>query len=154
MASRRGNSSVNRTKTVAKVRDEGPEEIAARLGNVRPYRKQDGAYSFYIRLYDRRFRKIETRTVYPPEGCDRGRELESFLLMEIKKFEDEMEGGLEPRLSRMTFSDYFDGPFHDCTMAGRKAVHDYLRRQKRVASFRLGQYGEGDAGVTIVQLKK
>ena len=39
------------------------------------------------------------------------------------------------------------------TGALRKGVHDYLRRQKRVASFRLGQYGEGDAGVTIVQLK-
>ncbi len=40
------------------------------------------------------------------------------------------------------------------TGALRKGVHDYLKRQKRVASFRLGQYGEGDAGVTIVQLKK
>lgn len=40
------------------------------------------------------------------------------------------------------------------TGALRKGVHDYLRRQKRVASFRLGQYGEGDAGVTIAQLKK
>ncbi|HCI74108.1 MAG TPA: endonuclease MutS2, partial [Lachnospiraceae bacterium] len=39
------------------------------------------------------------------------------------------------------------------TGALRKGVHDYLRRQKRVASFRLGQYGEGDAGVTIVQLR-
>ncbi len=39
------------------------------------------------------------------------------------------------------------------TGALRKGVHDYLRRQKRVLSFRLGQYGEGDAGVTIAQLK-
>jgi DNA mismatch repair protein MutS2 len=35
----------------------------------------------------------------------------------------------------------------------RKAVHQYLRRQKHVASYRLGEYGEGDAGVTIVDLK-
>ena len=39
------------------------------------------------------------------------------------------------------------------TGALRKGVHDYLRRQKKILSFRLGQYGEGDAGVTIVQLK-
>ncbi len=35
----------------------------------------------------------------------------------------------------------------------RKAVHQYLRRQKHVASFRLGEYGEGDSGVTIADLK-
>ena len=40
------------------------------------------------------------------------------------------------------------------TGALRKGVHDFLRKQKRVASFRLGEFGEGDAGVTIVTLKK
>lgn len=35
----------------------------------------------------------------------------------------------------------------------RKAVHQYLRRQKHVASYRLGEYGEGDSGVTIVDFK-
>ncbi|MDO4633707.1 MAG: endonuclease MutS2 [Eubacteriales bacterium] len=39
------------------------------------------------------------------------------------------------------------------TGALRKAVHNYLRRQKHVASFRLGEFGEGDAGVTIVTFK-
>lgn len=39
------------------------------------------------------------------------------------------------------------------TGALRKGVHNYLRRQKHVASFRLGEFGEGDAGVTIVDLK-
>ena len=40
------------------------------------------------------------------------------------------------------------------TGALRNAVHNYLRKQKkRVASFRLGEYGEGDSGVTIVTLK-
>lgn len=40
------------------------------------------------------------------------------------------------------------------TGALRKGVHDYLRRQKHVAAFRLGEFGEGDAGVTIVEFKK
>lgn len=35
----------------------------------------------------------------------------------------------------------------------RKAVHEYLRRQKHVSSYRLGEFGEGDAGVTIVTFK-
>lgn len=40
------------------------------------------------------------------------------------------------------------------TGALRKAVHNYLRRQKIVDTFRLGEFGEGDAGVTIVTFKK
>lgn len=40
------------------------------------------------------------------------------------------------------------------TGALRKGVHDYLRHNKRVASYRLGEFGEGDAGVTIVEFKK
>ena len=35
----------------------------------------------------------------------------------------------------------------------RKAVHDFLRKDKRVAEYRLGVFGEGDAGVTIVTFK-
>ncbi|MCD7868011.1 MAG: endonuclease MutS2 [Clostridiales bacterium] len=40
------------------------------------------------------------------------------------------------------------------TGALRKGVHNYLKRQKHVESFRLGAFGEGDAGVTIVVFKK
>lgn len=39
------------------------------------------------------------------------------------------------------------------TGALRKGIHEYLRRQKHVKSYRLAEYGEGDAGVTIVELK-
>ncbi len=38
------------------------------------------------------------------------------------------------------------------TGALRAGVHNYLRRQKHVKSFRLGALGEGDAGVTIAEL--
>ena len=40
------------------------------------------------------------------------------------------------------------------TGALRQGVHNYLKRQKHVASYRLGTFGEGDAGVTIVEFKK
>lgn len=39
------------------------------------------------------------------------------------------------------------------TGALRAGIHNYLRRQKHVKSFRLGAFGEGDAGVTIAELK-
>ena len=39
------------------------------------------------------------------------------------------------------------------TGALRKAVHEILRRNRAVKSFRLGHYGEGEAGVTVVELK-
>ena len=39
------------------------------------------------------------------------------------------------------------------TGALRNAVQTYLRRQKHVKSFHLGEYGEGDAGVTIAEFK-
>ena len=39
------------------------------------------------------------------------------------------------------------------TGAVRKAVHAYLKRCKGVAGFRLGRYGEGESGVTVVELK-
>ena len=39
------------------------------------------------------------------------------------------------------------------TGALRNAVHSYLRKNRVVKSYRLGEFGEGDAGVTIVEFK-
>lgn len=35
----------------------------------------------------------------------------------------------------------------------RRAVHDFLKKDPRVSEFRLGVYGEGESGVTIVTMK-
>ncbi|MDD7739493.1 MAG: endonuclease MutS2 [Fusicatenibacter sp.] len=40
------------------------------------------------------------------------------------------------------------------TGALRKGIHNYLRTQKHVSNYHLAEFGEGDAGVTIVEFKK
>ena len=39
------------------------------------------------------------------------------------------------------------------TGALKKAIWEHLRGDGRIKSFRIGQYGEGDGGVTVVELK-
>ena len=39
------------------------------------------------------------------------------------------------------------------TGALRAALWDKLRHESRIANFRIGQYGEGDGGVTVVEMK-
>ncbi|MCI6859419.1 MAG: Smr/MutS family protein, partial [Eubacterium sp.] len=39
------------------------------------------------------------------------------------------------------------------TGALRKGIHEYLRRQKFIKSYKLAEFGEGDAGVTVVSFK-
>jgi DNA mismatch repair protein MutS2 len=38
------------------------------------------------------------------------------------------------------------------TGALRTKIHTYLKKNKKIKSFRLGNYGEGDAGVTVIEL--
>jgi DNA mismatch repair protein MutS2 len=39
------------------------------------------------------------------------------------------------------------------TGALKKALWERLRHDTRIKSYRIGQYGEGDGGVTVVELK-
>ena len=39
------------------------------------------------------------------------------------------------------------------TGALKKAVHEYLKNHSHIKSYRIGNFGEGDLGVTIAELK-
>ena len=81
-----------------------------------------------------------------------------------------MEVSSELRLRRLTLDEALpklDHYLNDAFMAGmssvcivhgkgtgvlRRAVHEALTKHPLVKSFRIGGYGEGDTGVTIVEL--
>ncbi len=65
-------------------------------------------------------------------------------LMELDRF---MDGAM---LSGMNIVHCIHGKG---TGALRKAIHEHLRHHKQVRTFRLGVYGEGEDGVTIIELK-
>lgn len=66
--------------------------------------------------------------------------------------------------ARLALDKYLD----DCVLAGlsttrivhgkgtgalRKGIHKYLKENPHIKSFRLGTFGEGEMGVTVVELK-
>ncbi len=71
--------------------------------------------------------------------------------METLEAESVVEGYLDSAvLSRLETVTIIHGKG---TGALRKAVHALLKRSKHVKSFRLGAFGEGEAGVTVVELR-
>jgi DNA mismatch repair protein MutS2 len=40
------------------------------------------------------------------------------------------------------------------TGALRAALWQFFRKDSRIASFRMGRYGEGETGVTVLEMKK
>lgn len=65
----------------------------------------------------------------------------------ISKIDKYMDDALLSNLSQITII-HGKG-----TGALRKGIHEYLRKQTHVAEFRNGEFGEGDMGVTIVELQ-
>lgn len=65
----------------------------------------------------------------------------------ISKIDKYMDDALLSNLSQITII-HGKG-----TGALRKGIHEYLRKQAHVAEFRNGEFGEGDMGVTIVELQ-
>ncbi len=119
---------------------------------------QAGAMKLYVPLSD--LRRME-QTESPKAVAAKPREIITDL--KTVKYELDLRGYLVDD-AKLAIDAYID----DCTLTGRTefniihgkgtgalrtGVQQYLKTLPRVKSFRIGQYGEGDAGVTVVTLK-
>ena len=105
---------------------------------------------------DERAARKKTPSVTIRQNADRALRTSASRELDIRGLETmEAEGVVENFLSAavMGHLDTVTIIHGKGTGALRKAVHDILRRNKAVKSFRLGVYGEGESGVTVVTLK-
>ena len=106
---------------------------------------------------DERAAKKKTPTVTIRQGGDRALRASASRELDIRGLETlEAESVVEGFLSAAVMGrlDTVTIIHGKGTGALRNAVHDILRRNKKVVkSFRLGVYGEGESGVTVVTLK-
>ena len=139
--------SVNNDATVLKLPDA--------KGNVQV---QAGVMKFYVSLDDLRIPEKKSK---PERVVTRPREIMTDI--QTMSYEMDLRGYLVDD-AILAIDAYID----QCLMTGRKefniihgkgtgalraGVQNYLRTHPKVKSFRLGNYGEGDAGVTVVTLK-
>jgi len=114
------------------------------LDNITEYVKKDGTTVYRIRRYNSRTGKSEMRTVTPPKGFENGRKLTVFLTDERNKFFREVDGGMSETNARITFSDYFMGPFKNSFTGRDKTWHDYEGLFRRHMQPYLGRLRMGD----------
>lgn len=127
-----------------------------RSGNVQV---QAGAFKARVNVKDLR---VKTD---PTEKKSSNTQKSSYTVQRNTQFKDEIDlRGMTGDEAWLTVDKYFD----EAMMAGisrvrlihgkgtgalRNALWNFMRSDKRIASFRIGQWGEGDGGVTVVDLK-
>ncbi|MCH5155520.1 MAG: endonuclease MutS2 [Clostridiales bacterium] len=92
--------------------------------------------------------KIDNRPVISPN-----REPENKEIMLLGKTVDEATAELDIILSDIASKSILRIVHGKGTGALGKGIQAYLKRHKRIKSFRYGRYGEGDTGVTIAEIK-
>lgn len=117
----------------------GIMKVAVKLSDVRRVDEDDDAATAVMSA-----KKPSPRmTAVSPEIDLRGQTVDEALLNVDKYLDDAFLAGLK----QVTVI-HGKG-----TGALREGIHQYLRHHPHVSSFRLGKYGEGESGVTIVELK-
>ena len=127
-------------------------------GNVRV---QAGILQTRVKVKDLRLKEDEVTV----QSGDKKQKVSSYTVNRSTSFKDEIDlRGMTGDEAWLAVDKYFD----EATLAGfrkvrlihgkgtgalKVALWKFLKGDKRISSFRIGQYGEGDGGVTIVELK-
>lgn len=127
-------------------------------GNVRV---QAGILQTRVNVKDLRLKEDEVTV----QSGDKKQKVSSYTVSRSTSFKDEIDlRGMTGDEAWLAVDKYFD----EATLAGfrkvrlihgkgtgalKVALWKFLKGDKRISSFRIGQYGEGDGGVTIVELK-
>ena len=142
---------INKTAQVVSV-DEKKKSVEVVAGNIKTRVKISN-----IRLLD----KAPKQNVNKPRNVSSS----SFESRQNMKAETKVDlRGMDSEEAIMTLDKYLDTAFRlgigeftvvhgKGTGVLRKAVQQYLKKNKFIKSYRLGTFGEGEDGVTIVQIK-
>ena len=127
-------------------------------GNVRV---QAGILQTRVNIKNLRLKENETKVI----SGDKKVKASSYTVSRVTTFKDEIDlRGMTGDEAWLAVDKYFD----EATLANvrcvrlihgkgtgalKTALWKFLKGDKRISSFRIGQFGEGDGGVTIVELK-
>jgi DNA mismatch repair protein MutS2 len=124
-------------------------------------RVQAGILQTRVKIKDLRLKEDEATV----QSGDKKQKVSSYTVSRSSSFKDEIDlRGMTGDEAWLAVDKYFDeamiSAFHRVrlihgkgTGALKVALWKFLKGDKRISSFRIGQYGEGDGGVTIVELK-
>ncbi len=117
-------------------------KLDAHITNLK--RIEDNSTKVMTEKYARTSRSFDSKTKTAATEIDLRGQMPEEAVMNVEKFLDDCY------LASVSPVTIIHGKG---TGALRKAVHECLRRYKNVKSYRLGKFGEGESGVTIVELR-
>ncbi len=127
-------------------------------GNVRV---QAGILQTRVKIKDLKLKETESNVI----SGDKKQKVSSYTVQRSSSFKDEIDlRGMNGDEAWFAVDKYFDEAnlygfkkvrlIHGKgTGALKAALWKYLKGDKRISGFRIGQFGEGDGGVTVVELK-
>ena len=101
--------------------------------NVYCYENKDGSKKLVIRKTMKVHGKSQTfsKTVDVPFDCNSRRKLEKFASEQRNEFFKALENSESPELTKMTFSEYFEGPCQSYKSTREKTWNDYNSHYRR-----------------------